>query len=170
MSKSEKLKAAWKIRILTFVPPMKGKKMSAKSRNKMSESAQRRVSNRIGCKHTAATKKRISLATIQRTPRGPKHYNFKHGRFQRNINDRRTPKYKRWRLAVFTRDNFVCQKCGSKRGRNLRAHHKKRFSTHPRIRFVVSNGITLCHPCHELEHYGKPRPERKRKRGELLWK
>jgi hypothetical protein len=58
------------------------------------------------------------------------------------------------------------------RGGNLRAHHVKLFAKHPELRFVVSNGLTLCHPCHELKHF-KPtsiRNVRKLKRGEPIWK
>lgn len=55
--------------------------------------------------------------------------------------------YKEWRMAVFTRDNFTCKKCGSKR--NLEAHHIKEQSNYPELRYVVSNGLTLCHSCHK---------------------
>ena len=58
------------------------------------------------------------------------------------------------------------------RGGNLRAHHVQPFAKHPERRFDVANGITLCHPCHELKHF-KPdstRNIRKLKRGEKLWK
>lgn len=41
----------------------------------------------------------------------------------------------------------------------------------PELAYDVSNGVTLCHPCHELRHF-KPdsiRNQRKLKRGERLW-
>jgi hypothetical protein len=55
--------------------------------------------------------------------------------------------YKDWRKAVFDRDDYTCQICGQHGGR-LTAHHIRLFSTHPELRYVVPNGITLCWPCH----------------------
>lgn len=167
----QKIKEAWKARKATFVPPMKGKKMSEESRKKMSEAAKKRGSNRTGKKHTEETRKIISEKTRERTARGENHYNYKHGEAQRKSNDRRKAEYKVWRESVFARDNYTCQKCGDNKGGNLRAHHIKPFSTHPDLRFDIGNGVTLCHTCHELEHF-KPesiRNQRKLKRGEKLW-
>lgn len=166
-----KIREAWVKRRETFVPPMKGKKMSEESRRKMSEAAKRRGSNRTGVKHTEETKQRISEIVRERTPRGEAHYAFSHGKAQRHLDDRRKPEYKKWREAVFSRDNYACRKCGDSKGGNLRAHHIKGFSSNPDLRFDVDNGITLCHSCHELEHF-KPesiRNVRKLKRGEKLW-
>lgn len=167
----QKMRVAWKKRRETFVPPFKGKKMSKESRRKMSESAKKRRSNRTGKKHTPETKAKISQIVRERTPRGKNHYNYKHGQSQRNRDDRRKIEYQDWRDAVFLRDNYTCQKCGDSKGGNLRAHHIKPFATHPKLRFDISNGLTLCHICHELEHF-KPnsiRNQRKLKRGEKLW-
>ena len=52
-----------------------------------------------------------------------------------------------WRKAVFARDDYTCQRCGVKGGR-LEAHHIKAYKPHPRLRHVLSNGLTLCKPCH----------------------
>lgn len=58
--------------------------------------------------------------------------------------------YRKWRAEVLERDNNTCQKCGAKN--NLHAHHKKSFSKHPTLRFVLENGITLCVDCHRKLH------------------
>lgn len=62
------------------------------------------------------------------------------------------PEYREWRDTVFHRDDFQCQKCGDKRGGNLVAHHIFSFKDNPDLRLVVSNGITLCEPCHRAFH------------------
>lgn len=150
----------------------KGSKMSAESRAKMSEAAKRRPSNRLGKKHTPETRAKIAAITRERTARGEGHYAYRHGAFQRNQNLRRTPEYIAWRTAVFERDSYTCRDCGDKQGGNLRAHHEKPMAEFPELAYDVNNGVTLCHPCHELRHF-KPdsiRNVRKLKRGERLWK
>ena len=56
------------------------------------------------------------------------------------------PLYKKWRQAVRRRDRFTCRMCGSKQA--LKCHHIRRWVDFPSLRFVVSNGITLCGVCH----------------------
>ena len=68
--------------------------------------------------------------------------------------DRNLPEYRRWREAVFKRDNYTCQDCGV-RGRELNAHHKKSWAQHKELRFDTNNGITLCLECHKKVHKKK---------------
>ena len=81
--------------------------------------------------------------------RGESNPRFKHDKKQNQRFERYD--YKLWRLSVFRRDNFTCQKCGAKGGR-IHAHHIQRWSTHPELRYEVSNGITLCVQCHSDVH------------------
>ncbi len=150
-----KIRAAWVKRRETFVPPMKGKKMSDESRQKMSEAAKRRPSNRLGVKHSLETRQKISEATRERTPRGDQCHSYKDGRLAERRDQRFSMLYKRWRYDVFIRDHFTCQHCGDTRGGNLRAHHVKSFADFPDLRFDVPNGITLCHDCHNSLHRGE---------------
>lgn len=65
---------------------------------------------------------------------------------------RKSFEYRQWRTAVFSRDCWTCRECGDRSGRGheviLEAHHIKSFNDYPELRFVTSNGITLCKPCH----------------------
>jgi len=69
---------------------------------------------------------------------------------------RKSIEYRRWRLAVFVRDNWTCQKCKSRNGNGaevyLEAHHKKPYTKYPKLRFDVNNGLTLCKSCHKDEN------------------
>lgn len=53
-----------------------------------------------------------------------------------------------WRMAVFKRDNFICQFCKN-RGGYLEADHIKPWAYFPKLRFELSNGRTLCRKCHD---------------------
>lgn len=85
-------------------------------------------------------------------PRGEAHHNWKGG-----IGEGRTTKeYKRWRRAVIKRDSHTCQICGCVPS-TVVAHHIKSYADYADLRFDVSNGITLCRPCHAKLHAGKLR-------------
>lgn len=56
-----------------------------------------------------------------------------------------------WRREVFSRDNYTCQKCGS-RGITLNAHHILNYWKHKHLRTDILNGITFCESCHKGFH------------------
>ncbi len=60
------------------------------------------------------------------------------------------PAYTKWRNAVFRRDDRKCRmpKCKGDGKRPIHAHHIRRWADNPSLRFIPSNGITLCGPCH----------------------
>jgi hypothetical protein len=70
---------------------------------------------------------------------------------------RYSKKMDEWRKKVFERDNYTCQKCNARNGNGvsvyLEAHHVKQFALYPEIRYEVSNGLTLCKPCHKQEDH-----------------
>jgi hypothetical protein len=88
---------------------------------------------------------------ISRSLRGNVSSFWKGGVTAKHKKIRVSAKYKDWRLKVFKRDNHTCRKCG-KRGGYLQAHHVKHFSRFPKLRFTISNGITLCLKHHKQIH------------------
>jgi len=64
---------------------------------------------------------------------------------------RNFPEYAAWRTSIFERDQYTCQSCFQVGG-ELNAHHIKPYSTHPKLRLSMENGITLCYVCHKKAH------------------
>ena len=66
----------------------------------------------------------------------------------RNYQD---PQYKEWRRLVYARDNNRCQwpHC-TYTGKKINAHHIKKWSEYPGLRYHPSNGITLCQNHHKM--------------------
>jgi len=82
---------------------------------------------------------------------GKKAPHWKGGTSLSDERARNSPQLRKWREAVFKRDNYTCQECGAS-GVKLHAHHIKSFADHPALRYEVSNGKTLCLDCHGEEH------------------
>ena len=61
--------------------------------------------------------------------------------------ERNTPEYREWRRKVLIRDEYICQKCGETYW-SMTAHHVLNFKDNASLRYDVSNGVTLCRPCH----------------------
>ena len=69
--------------------------------------------------------------------------------------DRNSKRYRNWRNAVFLRDNYTCQGCGTKK--DLQAHHIipwSKCNDNDCLRYSTENGITLCRKCHLEAHGG----------------
>lgn len=153
-----------------------GKKIPDEARRKMSASGKlkkltaehkRKIGLAgIGRRHpesqlAKARGRKASLETRRKqsdAQRGAKGSNWKGGVSVENALLRASTEYRIWREAVMSRDAFTCQKCGDKahKGRgsrvDLHAHHIKPFADFPDLRFVVSNGLTVCRDCHEIIH------------------
>ena len=102
----------------------------------------------FGKHHTEETKKMIGQKELGHTRQTKdRHWNWQGG----ITNPRKSEEEKRWSLAVRRRDKFTCQKCGVKSTRQnpVEAHHIKPFTKYPKLRFDLSNGTTLCVPCHQ---------------------
>jgi len=62
---------------------------------------------------------------------------------------RSSVEYKKWRLSVLSRDNYICQICKTKvGGKKAHVDHIKNFNDYPELRLDINNGRTLCASCH----------------------
>ena len=170
--RGKKKSLAWRqkmsLRVRGANNPMYGREVSAETRRKIaiahagrifSDETRRKISVAL-TEHAVgeATRRKLSARAVSKETRrkmsaahadftGPRNPNWRGGVTTENVCLRGSRKMKVWRKAVFERDNYTCQTCGTRGGR-LNADHIKPFATHPDLRFDVSNGRTLCEPCH----------------------
>ncbi len=138
----EAMKLAWKTR-----------DWSERNR-KVSEKAMGRV-------YTPERNEKVRLSLIgtkralgSKRPTGWIHPNWQGGITSLRDKIESTLEYKQWRKGVFERDSYTCQGCSVK-GCELNADHIKPFAYFPELRFELSNGRTLCKPCHlQTDTYG----------------
>ena len=78
-----------------------------------------------------------------------KTYNKRKGN-QSGGRDYNDPIFKQFREDVMARDNHHCKWPGCKNHSRLQVHHILRWSDYPTLRFVRSNGITLCEFHHKI--------------------
>ena len=80
--------------------------------------------------------------------RGSEHYAW---RKDRDIRRSRSGRHRSWATAVISRDKATCQRCGAICV-ELHAHHIKSWRDHPKSRWNLDNGVTLCAHCHWHVH------------------
>lgn len=110
-----------------------------------------------GKKHSAESKKKMSDTRFSLGIKGHKMYNWKGGiDVYPPYKHYRNREYIEWRGKVFSRDNFRCQDCGARSGVGsvvfLHPHHIKSYTYFKELRYETSNGITLCVSCHKKRH------------------
>jgi len=106
---------------------------------------------RLGTKLAKKTRIKMSKTAKLNIFLGKCHL-WKGGITEVNLAIRKGIDFKLWREAVFKRDNYTCQRCSSNKSGTLNPHHIKNFSKYVKLRFVISNGITLCKKCHNEFH------------------
>jgi len=84
---------------------------------------------------------------------GENHWNYNPDLTEedRMRRDMQNGEIRKWRDAVYARDEYTCQKC-SVTGTKLNAHHLNSWDKHPGDRFEITNGVTLCETCHRDFH------------------
>lgn len=89
------------------------------------------------------------------------HWHWKEDRTQLKTvigsEEKRSSIYKNWRREVCNRDNWNCKINNSDCNGRLEVHHILGFTEHPELRYIINNGITLCH-----FHHPRKRVEEKR--------
>jgi 5-methylcytosine-specific restriction endonuclease McrA len=129
----------------------KGWQYSEETKKKISEANTGKIRTEEQRKKSSESKKGMT-AWNKGIPnyniRGDKHPNWtgKNSRPERMIDMGRF-EYKNWRRKVFERDDYTCVNC-NKRGGSIHADHIKPYSKYPELRYEISNGRTLCVPCH----------------------
>lgn len=132
-------------------PNQKGMKRSKETRERCSK-ANMGNTHRLGKPWTEEHLVNLRTQVRAHILRGPDHPRWRGGITPITQRMRYSDEYKAWRKAVYQRDNYTCQHCGSQRGGTLCAHHIQSWADYPELRFDVSNGITLCNDCHALQH------------------
>lgn len=130
----------------------KGKTLSQEARKKLSLWRTGRPSPLKGKKQDPDFIERRTA----KLARGEKHYKWKGGS-KRAF--RASREYRKWRTAVFERDNYTCVWCGIRSGCGktvvLNADHIIPYAINQELRLDLSNGRTLCEPCHrKTDTYG----------------
>lgn len=94
--------------------------------------------------------------------KGKDHPNWKGGISNKRERAMQTKVYKTWRIAIYERDNYTCQKC-KQVGYKLNVHHIESYAEHENKRCEIDNGITFCYKCHLKFHkkYGRKNINRK---------
>ena len=142
---------------------MSGKKQSEETKAKKREKQQLRVAkgihnfyidgrakpNCLDCgKSIVRPAKKCTVCCVKRKENHP---NWKGGITEPNHALRNSLESKKWREAVFKRDNFKCKINNENCVHEIHAHHILRFADYPELRFDVNNGITLCEEHHPMK-------------------
>lgn len=100
-------------------------------------------------KHWKKTKEQLLNKMGSRNPA------WKGGITPINAKIRNSEEYATWRKKVLERDNYTCVWCQASSGATLHADHISPFAYFPNLRLELSNGRTLCKPCHmKTDTYG----------------
>lgn len=141
----------------------------AKIGKKLSKEHRMKISNKLKGR-TIPIEIRLKMS---QSNRGEKSHLWKGGVSKLSEKIRKSKQYIKWRIEVYTRDNYTCTVCNSRSGKGskvfLNAHHVNPFGVIVQKNNIkslieaklcdelwdISNGITLCQKCHKIEHFNK---------------
>lgn len=136
---SDETKQKMSISKLGTKNPKFGKKMLPQTKEAIHKALKGNKFN-LGRKASEETKKKMSESR-----KGEKHHFWKKDRSTLQKADRRNDSsYKEWRKNVYHRDNYVCKMSNHDCNGKIEAHHILEWKEYPELRYIVSNGITLC--------------------------
>lgn len=139
------------------VESLVGKKRTEESKRKMSLSHLGKVSWMLGKKHTEETRKKISESRKGKNC-GEECWNYVKDRSKlAKQEERNGNRHKEWSRKVKNRDNWKCRINNKDCQGKVIAHHILPWSSFPELRYIINNGITLCH-----FHHPKKRDDEKR--------
>lgn len=148
-----KIGEANKIALKGNTPWNKGKKgvYSKETLEKWSKTRQGRERFDLRGKKRTPEQRRVASLSKIGIMAGEKHWNWKGGISPENHIIRQSFPYKEWRRNVFKRDGWTCVLCSfrSKCSSDIQADHIQPFAYYPELRLELSNGRTLCVPCHK---------------------
>lgn len=154
----------WHQRILALNATKKGVPLSEEHRRKIGMAGLGRKRTEefktlVGNIHRGKIRGQEERAKQSATARGKKkantgdrNGNWNGGTTSERMKAYNSREYKDWRKAVFERDNYTCRALDCpKTTTRIQADHIKPFAIYPELRFDVTNGQTLCEPCHLLK-------------------
>lgn len=102
-----------------------------------------------GKKMSASSREKMRVAKLGKFL-GSDNPNWKGAEISDDVRERSSYQAKIWRKACIERDDHTCQKCGSKD--RLHVHHILEYKDFPDQRWNINNGVTVCAFCHEKIH------------------
>jgi len=129
-----------------------------KTKLKMSLAHKGKINSESHCRNISLSKSGKMMGSLAS--------NWKGGKSPLNKRLRTCPRYRKWKIEVFKRDNKKCQLCGITE-KEMDAHHKNELQkmldefgimtfekaiNDDRL-WIAENGLTLCRKCHLKVHY-----------------
>lgn len=143
--------------VRTFHSPEARQKAAAANKGKVPWHAGRPMPENLRRAISAAKKGRPKSTEHRRkmaeSRRGEKSHLWRGGVHAAHTRERQramqTIEYRLWRDTVFTRDSATCQMRDGTCAGPLQADHVQSWRDYPELRYVVSNGRTLCRHHHQ---------------------
>ena len=139
----------------------KGMKPSEETRKKLSDGQKKRapISEEtrqklkiwgIGNKYGVGNKGRFKKGHLSPN-KGKRFFKIQDRTKLKRRDDKHSSAYNEWRKNVYQRDIWKCRLKSDECCGRIEAHHIFNWVDYPELRYIISNGITLCHFHHPLK-------------------